>query len=213
MPVTEDYLRWYYDSNVWKRVTYRGVRSLKLVSDMWNYQEIIHERDVQWVVETGSRFGGSAMFFADLLTARGASGSVISIDTDDQTNMAVDHEKIEFLYGDSAAPDMVDTVRRMMGADTGKARGCIFIILDSDHSTEHVLREMEAYVPLMVSGDYLVVEDTCINGHPVRKDFGPGPWEAVEIFLKAHPGLLQHDAEREAKFGMTYAPRGHFIRI
>ena len=81
----------------------------------------------------------------------------------------------------SAAPDMVDTVRRMMG----DKRGAIFIILDSDHSTEHVLREMEAYVPMMVSGDYLVVEDTCINGHPVRKDFGPGPWEAVEIFLKA----------------------------
>ena len=213
LPVTahDEYLRWYYHTGVWKRVTYRGVRSLKCVSDMWNYQEIIHAHNIDWVIETGSRFGGSALYFADLLVARGAGGRVISIDMDAQSNFAIEHPKIDFLYGDSASADILDAVKRLLGErDQG---GRVFLILDSDHRKEHVLRELEAYVPLLAPGDYLVVEDTCINGHPVRPDFGPGPWEAVEAFVAAHPGTLLHDAEREGKFGMTFAPHGHYIRL
>lgn len=209
MPAFDDYTRWYYDARVFQKVTYRGVRALKCVSDMWNYQEIIHEHDIQWVVETGSRFGGSALFFADLLVARDAAGSVVSIDIDDQTNMSIEHPKIEFLYGDSASPDMVETVRRVLGDRPGR----VFLILDSDHRAEHVLRELEAYVPLLRTGDYLVVEDTCANGHPVETDIGPGPWEAVEAYLSAHPGQLAPDTERETKFGVTFAPHGYFIKI
>jgi cephalosporin hydroxylase len=62
----------------------------------------------------------------------------------------------------------------------------------------------------MHSGDYLVVEDTCINGHPVRPEFRPGPWEAVDQFLANCPGVLRRDADRETKFGFTCAPRGFF---
>ena len=91
-------------------------------------------------------------------------------------------------------------------------RGSVFAILDSDHSKEHVLHELRAYVPLLAPGDYLVVEDTCVNGHPVRPDFGPGPWEAVEAFLTEQPGVLRNDVEREGKFGFTVAPHGFFIK-
>ena len=86
----------------------------------------------------------------------------------------------------------------------------MFVILDSDHRKTHVLRELGAYVPLMQPGDYLVVEDTCVNGHPVRADFGPGPMEAIEEFLASHRGVLIPDPEREAKFGCTFAPRGYY---
>ena len=50
--------------------------------DLWNYQEIIHERRIEWIIETGTRHGGSALYFADLLTARDALGLVISVDVD-----------------------------------------------------------------------------------------------------------------------------------
>jgi len=75
-----------------------------------------------------------------------------------------------------------------------------------------VLRELQAYVPLMRPGDYLVVEDSCVNGHPVRPDFGPGPMEAIEDFLRAHPGDLLADSPREEKFGCTFAPRGYYLK-
>jgi cephalosporin hydroxylase len=205
----EDYLRHYYDTGIWQRVRYRGLRTLKFVPDLWNYQEIIHERDVQWVIETGSRHGGSALFFADLLAARGAHGRVISIDIDFDTNAQVEHPGIEFLYGDSASPEIVDSVKRLLGASPGR----VFAILDSDHRQDHVLRELEVYVPLLKSGDYLIVEDTCVNGHPIVPDFGPGPWEAIEKWLAANPGILHHDVERENKFGVTFAPNGYYYRV
>jgi cephalosporin hydroxylase len=204
----EDYLNYYYDTEIWARVKYRGMHTLKLVSDMWNYQEIIHERNVQWVVETGSRFGGSALFFADTLFVRGSAGKVISIDVG-FVNSGINHPRIEFLYGDSADPEIVRMAKDMLGPDPG----CVFYILDSDHSEEHVLRELDAWVPLMKSGDYLIVEDTCVNGHPVLPEHGPGPWEAIVKWLAAHPGVLQHDVEREKKFGVTFAPNGYYFRI
>ena len=64
----------------------------------------------------------------------------------------------------------------------------------------------------MRSGDYLVVEDSCVNGHPVRPEFGPGPMEAIDAFVAANPGVLIPDAEREEKFACTFAPRGYFTK-
>jgi cephalosporin hydroxylase len=204
----EQYLRWFYDTGVWKRMHYRGVRILKLPSDLWNYQEIFAERRIEWVLETGTRHGGSALFFADLLHANRAGGKVISIDVDPAANAVGRHEAIEFLIGDSGSAEMAERLRGRLPAE----RGALFMILDSDHSKAHVLRELRALVPLLRRGDYLVVEDTCVNGHPVRPDFGPGPYEAVEEFLAGFPGGLAPDPAREAKFGMTFAPRGYFIR-
>lgn len=204
----EAYLRWFYDTAVWKHMHYRGVRVLKNPSDLWNYQELINALDVQWIIETGTRHGGSALYFADLLAARGAGGKVITIDVDAQACQVDVHDRIEFLYGSSADPTIIAEVRAMLPPD----RGRLFVILDSDHSREHVLAELRAYVPLLATGDYLVVEDTCVNGHPVRPEHGPGPWEAVEAFLAEYPGVLCNDIEREGKFGITVAPRGYFVK-
>ena len=202
------YLRWFYDTGVWKRMHYRGVRILKLPSDLWNYQEIFAERRVQWVIETGPRHGGSALFFADLLTLSGAAGRVITFDVDREANQVGEHPRIDFLLGDSGSKDAVDFVRRMLPAE----RGTLFMILDSDHSKAHVLRELNAWLPLLNAGDYLVVEDSCVNGHPVRPDFGPGPYEALEEFMQTHAAAFERDVERERKFGVTFAPRGYLVR-
>jgi cephalosporin hydroxylase len=207
-PPGEAYLRWYYDSAVWKRLSYRGVRTLKNPLDLWNYQEIIEERGIEWIVETGTRHGGSALFFADLLAARGASGLVISVDVDHDSLQIPGHERLRLLKGDSASPAILSTIRSLLPAP----RAPMFVILDSDHRKAHVLRELAAYVPLMRPGDYLVVEDSCINGHPVRPDFGPGPMEAIQDFLSANPGELTPDPAREEKFGCTFAPRGYFTK-
>lgn len=204
-----DYYRWFYESGVWKRMHYRGVRILKVPSDLWNYQEIFTERRVQWVVETGTRHGGSALFFADLLAMGGSPGKVISIDVDASSNLVSGHPGITFLHGDSSSTEMAERVGNILPEN----RGTLFVILDSDHTKSHVLREFNAYLPLLRPGDYLVVEDTCINGHPVRAEFGPGPYEAVADFLAAHPGMFMIDREREAKFGFTASPNGYPVRV
>jgi cephalosporin hydroxylase len=132
----------------------------------------------------------------------------MSVDVDASANMVGAHPNIDFLLGDSASPAMVSRVRSILPND----RGTLFAILDSDHSKAHVLRELDAWSPLLKKGDYLVVEDTCVNGHPVRPQFGPGPYEAVGEFMAKHSGEFVNDALRESKFGFTAAPRGYFIR-
>jgi cephalosporin hydroxylase len=208
-PAGEAYLRWYYDSAVWKHLSYRGVRTLKLPLDMWNYQEIIAERRIEWVLETGTRHGGSALFFADLLAARAASGYVISVDVEHASLQISAHPKLRLLLGDSASPFVVAQVAQMLPKPP---RPPLFVILDSDHRKAHVLRELEAYVPMMQRGDYLVVEDSCVNGHPVRPEFGPGPMEAIGEFIRRNSDLLAADSTRETKFGCTFAPRGYFTK-
>ncbi len=209
VPPGDAYLKWYYDSGVWKGVSYRGVRTLKMVTDLWNYQEIFAEKKIEWVLETGTRHGGSALYFADLLANAGAPGVVVTVDVDHRDLQAPPHPRVRTLLGDSASEAVRAEVERIIP----RARGAMFLILDADHRRDHVLRELELYVPMLLPGDYLVVEDTCVNGHPVRPDFGPGPWEAVGEFLERHPATLRWDRERESKFGATFAPRGHFVRL
>jgi cephalosporin hydroxylase len=206
--VGDRYLTWFYDTGVWKTMTWRGIRTLKFPSDLWNYQEIIHEHKVDWVIEAGTRHGGSALFFAESLAARQAKGKVISIDIDASSRQIDSHPWIEFLIGDSGSPSMVETVAAMLPED----RGPVFLILDSDHKCPHVLRELNMWVPFLQKGDYLVVEDTAINGHPVRPDFGPGPYEAIQQYLASHPDALIPDSTRERKFDATFAPMGYFIK-
>ena len=204
----EAYFRWFYDRGVWKDMHYRGRRILKLPSDLWNYQEILYEHDIQWVVETGTRHGGSALFFADLLVHNDAEGRVVSVDVDASANQVGQHPRIDFVIADTASAETAAAIGRMLPEN----RGTLLLILDSDHAAAHVLRELEVLTPLLRSGDYLVVEDTCVNGHPVRPEFGPGPYEAVEKFMQAHRGDFEHDVAREAKFGHSAAPRGYYLR-
>jgi cephalosporin hydroxylase len=83
------------------------------------------------------------------------------------------------------------------------------VILDSDHSEAHVKAELEAYRKVVSVGCYLIVEDTNVNGHPARAEFGPGPMEALDAFLPSAPEF-EIDRTRE-RFMMTLNPRG-FLR-
>jgi cephalosporin hydroxylase len=208
-PAALAYLKWYHETNIWKKVSYRGVRTLKLPSDMWNYQEIIFTHQVEWVIETGSRHGGSAIFFADLLRNMGRPGKVFSVDYAPELDpRAKTDEDVQFITGDSADPAIIDRVM----AQIPDQRDKIFLILDSDHSARHVRRELNAWIPRLRSGDYVLVEDTVVNGNPVRPDHGPGPLEAIREFTKENPGVLIADTAREAKFGATFAFEGHYIK-
>lgn len=204
-PIWSDYLKWFHETNVWKGMHYKGVRTLKLPSDMWNYQEIIHERKIRFVVETGTRHGGSALFFADHVPE---NGLVISCDIDRSANQVGSHPRIKFLIGNSAAPNAVEVISGLM---PDRKPGETFFIFDSDHSEKHVSAELEVFRSLFLPGDTVIVEDTAVNGHPVRPDHGPGPMEAIVAFNAKYPDVLVHDQKREDKFGATQAPKGYYL--
>jgi cephalosporin hydroxylase len=154
-------------------------------------------------VETGTYFGGSALFLASMLDLIG-SGRVISIDTGWDPNPPA-HPRIEYRTGSSVAPEIVAGVREAVRPGEG-----VMVILDSDHFRDHVLAELHAYSPLVTPGDYLVVEDTNVNGNPVKPDFGPGPMEAVDEFLDGNDAFRVDDSRE--KFFMTFSPGGYLRR-
>jgi cephalosporin hydroxylase len=196
----------YYNSRetTWKDTRWRGVRAQKCPLDLWVYQEILHEVQPDLVVETGTAEGGSALFLASMLDLLGR-GAVVTIDVVHRPDYPR-HPRITYVHGSSTDPVIVaDTARRV---DPG-AR--VLVILDSDHSKDHVLNEMRAYAPLVSTGSYLIVEDTNINGHPVLPEFGPGPWEAVEEFLETSD-QFEVDRSRE-KLLLTFNPMGYLKRV
>lgn len=200
------YLTWFHNSNVWKDMRYKGIRTLKLPSDMWNYQEILHERQIRFVVETGTRHGGSALFFADHVADR--DGLVITCDIEKDENDVGEHPRIRYIIGSSAWPEAAAAVSSLLPPD--RKPGETFFIFDSDHRASHVTAELEVFHKLFLPGDTVIVEDTAVNGHPIRPDHGPGPLEGLVAFITKHPGLLDRDAEREGKFGATLAPLGYY---
>jgi cephalosporin hydroxylase len=187
-----------------------GIKCWKSVSDMWNYQEILTELKPSLVIEFGTRYGGSALFFATVMRHTGQPFKVLSVDI---SHTALDpaarrEPDILFIESSSTDPAIAEHIQRLKGEYPGK----IFAILDSDHSMKHVLAEMKLLRPFLSAGDYLVVEDTDINGHPVMPGFGAGPWEAIEAYQHEFPNDYGHDVARENKFGWTAAPNGFLIR-
>lgn len=206
----EEYHKWYYNTFVWKRTTWLGITCWKSVSDMWNYQEILWELKPSLVIEFGSNEGGSALFFANVLRQIGEPFRVLSVDIDHRPlDPRARHDPdITFVESSSAAPSVADLITGLKSDFPGR----IFAILDSDHTMGHVLAEMKLLRPLLSSGDYLLVEDSCVNGHPVLPGWGPGPYEAIEAYEREFPDDYTRDEAREGKFGFTFAPKGFLIR-
>jgi cephalosporin hydroxylase len=191
-----------------------GAPILKCPVDLWRYQEILCQTTPDVIIETGTAQGGSALFLATICQLLGR-GRVITIDMKAPPSPPV-HPGITYLTGNAVDPEMVLVVShlaqmRLGEADTSDRTNRVMVILDSDHSAEHVLAELEAYAGLVTLGCYLVVEDTNINGHPVGSSHGPGPWEAIEAWLPLHPEF-ERDTDIETRHILTFNPNGYLRR-
>jgi cephalosporin hydroxylase len=133
---TRGFHRLYYYSNVWADTWMLGVKTSKCPLDLWVYQEMIFETKPDFIVETGTREGGSALFFASVCELVGR-GQVVTIDIEDCG--VVSHPRITKVLGNSVSEEVVKTVEELVG---GKRA---MVVLDSAHNKEHVLREMELY--------------------------------------------------------------------
>jgi cephalosporin hydroxylase len=199
----------YYESSskTWRNTFWFGVPLQKCALDLWIYQEIITQVKPELIVETGTWKGGSALFMANMCDLAG-SGEVITIDISPCPDGAIrpEHQRITYLLGSSTSPEIINRVQERRS----RVDSCL-VVLDSDHSKEHVLNELRLYSHLVSKDSYLIVEDTNINGHPVLEKFGPGPLEAVQAFLAENADFLP-DRDME-KFYLTFNPNGFLKRI
>ena len=201
---TDAFHRLYYDAaeQTWQATTWLGYPTAKCPLDLWIYQEILAETRPGLIIETGTYAGGSALYLAnvcDLLE----HGLIVTIDIAEQERPQ--HPRIRYLHGSSTDPAIVEQVRTMT-----LDASAVMVVLDSNHSAEHVLAELEAYAPLVTPGCYLIVEDTNVNGRPVLPEHGPGPAEALETFLDGDD-RFEVDRDRE-KLLLTFNPGGYLRR-
>ena len=206
--VVREFHRLYFDARAfnmtWRNTYFMGHRVLKCPLDLWLYQEILHSVRPAVIVETGTAFGGSALYLASICEQL-AAGRVVTVDVVARPGVPT-HPRITHVEGSSVDQDVVARVRSEVADATP-----VMVLLDSDHRRDHVLAELEAYAPFVTRGSYLVVEDTNLNGHPVEPDHGPGPMEAAETFLARHPEFA-HDTAMD-KFLLTFNPRGYLKRL
>jgi cephalosporin hydroxylase len=205
--IVDQFHRLYFDARAynmtWRNTFWMGHQVLKCPLDLWQYQEILHDLRPDLVVETGTAFGGSALFLAHALDLIG-TGRVITVDVEPRSGRP-EHERITYIAGSSVDPRVTGPI--FEAASRAKT---VMVILDSDHRRDHVLAELRTLGPLVTAGSFLIVEDTNLNGHPVEPNYGPGPMEAVNAFLSER-GDFEIDPRWE-KFFLSFSPRGYLRR-
>jgi cephalosporin hydroxylase len=133
------------------------------------------------------------------------NGRIVTIDALAREGRPV-HPRVTYLTGLSTDPAILAEVRSHV-----RPGDRVLVLLDSDHSERNVLAELRAYQDLVSPGSYCVVEDSNVNGHPVAREHGPGPMEAIRVFLRENTGF-QVDRDRE-KFFLTFNPSGFLKRV
>jgi len=205
--IIDDFHKLYYNSGVWKksRTQWAGKNILKCPMDMWMYQEIIFKNRPDVIIETGTCFGGSALYFAQMMDlAKIPGGKVVTMDIANPGPLG--HNRIKFIQGSSVDKATVAAVKSQVAA--GKK---VMVTLDSDHKKKHVLKEMSIYGSMVTTGQYMVVEDTNINGNPVRPGWGDGPAEAVAEYMKGNANFIVDESCE--KFFITLFPGGFLKKV
>ncbi len=207
-PIADSFHRMYYDEarfhgGSWHLTRFLGTRVWKLPLDLWQYQELLHELRPDLIVECGTAFGGSALYLATICDALD-HGRVVTIDIVAQDDLP-EHPRIRYVSGSSVDSEVLDLVRA-----EAEGEQTVLVVLDSDHSRDHVLAECRAYADIVTPGSYLIVEDTNVNAHPVYPEHGPGPAEGLAAFL-AERDDFEHDSDRD-KFLVTFNPGGWLRR-
>ncbi|MEZ0394864.1 MAG: cephalosporin hydroxylase family protein [Anaerolineales bacterium] len=211
-------------SNIWVRETARykyvynfswlGRPIIQLPQDMVAMQEIIWQVKPRLIIETGIAHGGSLILYASLLELLGGDGLVLGIDIEIRAHNRLEIEKhpmskrIQMLEGSSTSEAILAQVKNIAAG-----REPVMVVLDSNHTHEHVYRELQLYSPLVTPGSYLVVFDTLIEDMPDEL-FADRPWgrgnnpkTAVWEFLKTTDRFVI-DREIENKLLITAAPDG-----
>lgn len=192
-----------------------GCPIIQFPQDIMAMQEIIWQVKPDLIIETGIAHGGSLIFYASMVELIGGNGEVLGIDIDIRKHNRIGIERhpmskrITMIEGSS-----VDQSVAQRAYDFAKGKDQILVVLDSNHTHKHVLRELNLYSILVTKGSYIVVFDTIIEDLP-EDSFPDRPWRkgndpktAVLEFLKASD-RFEIDKSFQKKLIITAAPDGY----
>lgn len=221
--VSDAWLRLGWDTKYVYGFSWLGRPIIQLPEDLIRLQEAIYRVQPDVIVETGIAHGGSLIFYASLCKAMGR-GRVVGVDIEirQHNREAIEaHELFEYitlLEGSSTDAEVVQQVRDAVGDAES-----VLVMLDSNHTAEHVLAELEAYAPLVSPGSYIVAADGImaqVAGAPrTGEDWAwNNPKAAAEEFVSAHPEFEIEQPEPPFNEGaveraVTYWPGGWIRRV
>ena len=196
-------------------VTWLGIPIIQLPEDIVMMQELLWKVRPDVVVECGVAHGGALVLYASILELLG-KGRVIGIDVEIRkyNRLAIESHplshRIALIEGNSVADETVDAVRATIVPGDK-----VLVALDSLHTREHVLRELETYAPLVTPGSYVVVFDGVMAIVADAPNAGSGwekdnPYEAVQDFLTRHEEFELDPLYN--RLGATYCPSGFLQR-
>lgn len=197
--------------------SWMGRPIIQLPQDMMAMQELIWNIKPDLVIECGIAHGGSIIYYASLLELQG-HGEVLGIDRDirPHNRQAIEShpmfKRISMIEGSSVDLGVVEQVRALA---EGKK---VILVLDSNHTHEHVLEELRLYAPLVSLGSYCVVMDTVVEDMPADafpdRPWGPGdnPKTAVWAYLEEN-GDFEIDQQMNDKLLISVAPDGYLRRV
>ena len=216
--LNEEAIRFMKDTGEFK-YTYNfdwlGLPIIQFPQDMVAIQELIWKTKPDIIIETGVARGGSLMLSASILHLLNEKGKVIGVDIDirPHNRSAIESHplafRIELVQGSSIDQLTLDQVKKYIHPDKK-----VMVILDSNHTHDHVLKELDIYSPLVTKGCYLVVMDTGIDNMPADyfpdRPWGEGnnPKTAVHQFLKSDK-RFEIDKDIPNKLLITVAPDGY----
>lgn len=199
--------------------SWMGRPIIQYPQDMIAMQEIIWNIQPDLIIETGIAHGGSLIFYASLLELIG-KGEILGIDIDIRAHNRKEIEnhpmfkRIKMLEGSSLSNEIIEKAKAHAGG-----KKSIMVILDSNHTHDHVLKELELYTPFVSKGSYVVVFDTVVEDMPADYDWGSRPWRkgnspktAVKEFLKKNNDF-KVDESIDAKLIVSVAPGGYLKRV
>jgi len=201
------------------QTTWFGEPVLNIPHDLFALQEIIYKTRPEYIIEVGVAWGGSLLFYSTLMEVLGGK-KVIGIDVyvpDDLKDRISSHgrlsERIEWIVGSSVEEKTIEQLESIL---SGSRR--TMILLDSDHTHQHVLKELELYQQFVGKGCYLICGDTIVEKIPEQKhrprEWGPGnnPMTALNQFLEETDRFVI-DSELENKLLMTCNPNGFLCAV
>lgn len=221
--VSRAWLRCGWDTKHVYSFTWLGRPIIQLPEDMFRIQEVIYKLRPDVIVETGIAHGGSLIFYAALCHTMG-HGRVVGVDIEirPHNRQAIEaHELypyITLIEGDSLA----NGVLAQIGKEIADA-AVVLVVLDANHTKEHVLGELHAYSPFVTVGSYIVVADGIMEDLVGAPRSGPdwatnNPKAAAEEFVRENCGFKIESPpfafnEGTIKHAVTYWPGGYLKRV
>lgn len=198
--------------------TWMGLPIIQMPGDVMAMQEIVWAAKPDLIIETGIAWGGSTLFYASLLEMIG-KGHVVAVDRtipDHNRKTITDNRfahRMTLIEGSSIDPRIVADIQAMVQPGMS-----VMVVLDSNHTHDHVLGELRAFAPLASVGNYVVVFDTlietCATDPSLERPWGKGnnPYTAIDAFL-AEDDRFQRDVDCDTKVLASYAPGGYVRRV